>query len=75
MQDGVPRHTIERYLRVDRRKIAFLRFILEAYEGVAILTTLDARQGIVRLHIAPGCERDVVRILDDIRQDALIEAI
>jgi hypothetical protein len=44
------------YYRVDRRHISLLRFILEAYEGVATLTTVDARAGIVKVLMAPGRE-------------------
>lgn len=47
--------TIVRHYRVDRRQIAFLRFIIEAYDGAAGLTTVDPVQGIIRLYIAPGC--------------------
>lgn len=45
---------IIRFFRVDRRDIAYFRFILEAYEGLATLSTLDARLGIVVLYI-PEC--------------------
>ena len=47
--------TIVRHYRIDRREIAFLRFTVEAYDGAAVLTTVDPGQGVVRLHIAPGC--------------------
>jgi hypothetical protein len=43
-----------RYFRVDRRDIGYFRFTLDAYEGFATLTTLDARNGIVVLSI-PEC--------------------
>lgn len=52
-----------RYALVDRAKIGYLRFTLEAYEGIASVTTLDAALGLVRLNVAPGCEDDVERIL------------
>jgi hypothetical protein len=48
--------TLVRHYRVDRRQIAFLRFIIEAYDGAAGLTTVDPAQGIVRICIAPGCQ-------------------
>lgn len=67
------RETIKRYYRVDRRKIAFLRFIVEAYDGLAIVKTLDAESGLVEFQIAPGCERDVETILQDLQQDILME--
>ncbi|NMC72821.1 MAG: DUF4911 domain-containing protein [Geobacteraceae bacterium] len=43
-----------RFFRVHRRSIAYLRFTLEAYDGLATLTTLDSRQGIVALSF-PDC--------------------
>jgi hypothetical protein len=46
------------------REVHFLRFILEAYEGIAVLTTLDPQLGHIRLSIAPGCERDVQHLLE-----------
>ena len=65
--------TIKKRYRVDRRKIAFFRFILEAYDGLAILTTLDSGTGLVELNIAPGCEQDVADILHDLKKDILME--
>ncbi len=64
---------IKKYLRVDRREICFLRFIFEAYDGIAIITTIDSDSGIVLLTIAPGCEDDVEMILLDIKKDIMIE--
>jgi hypothetical protein len=56
------------YYRVDRRDISLLRFILEAYDGVATVTTIDSRQGIVMLTVAPGWEglvKDLLAELSD----------
>ncbi len=43
-----------KYYKVDRCDIAYLRFIVESYEGLATLSTVDARKGIVSLS-APRC--------------------
>lgn len=48
---------------MDPARIHHLRFILEAYEGMALVTTLDRNLGLVLLSIAPGCEEDVLAIL------------
>lgn len=53
-----------RYFRVDRRDIAYFRFILEAYEGLAVLTTLDAGQGIVVVRFPECFAGDVGELLD-----------
>lgn len=50
--------------RIDPRQIHYLQFILEAYEGVATLTTLDAREGRVQLAVPPGGEADARRVME-----------
>ncbi len=65
--------TTRRYLRVDRSGIAFVRFVLEGYDGLAVLTTLDAARGDVMLCIAPGCEDEVDEVLNDLKAGMMIE--
>ena len=66
--------TIKWYYRVDRREIAFLRFIFEAYDGLAIIETLNPESGDIVFHIAPGCESDVDVVLRDLKSDIMLEA-
>lgn len=65
--------TIKKYLRIDRREISFLKFIIEAYDGIASLTTVDSDSGVVRLQIAPGCEDDVEIVLKDLKKYIMID--
>jgi len=67
--------TIQKYYRVDRRKICFLRFIFEAYDGIAILTTIDPGSGFVVFNISYGCEEDVEMILQDLKKEIMIEPV
>lgn len=60
---SVPDRCVVRHVLVRPAEIHFLRFILEAYEGIAVATTLDPGLGLIRLSIAPGCEGDVEEIL------------
>ena len=57
--------TKHRY-RVDRRQISFIRFILEAYDNVAVITTLDSRAAVVQITVAPGCETMVAGIVESL---------
>ena len=52
---------------MDRRRIAWFRFLLEGYDGIAVLETLDPAAGAVALHVAPGCEPDVRKLLDALK--------
>lgn len=67
--------SIKRYYRVDRTEIAFLRFIFEAYDGIAMVRTMDAQKGVIMLYIAPGCEDDVNYVLQDLEKHLMIEPI
>lgn len=60
---------------MDRRQIHFLKFLLEAYEGVAVLTTLDQAAGLVVLYIAPGREAEVLRLVKQLKQEIVIEPV
>jgi hypothetical protein len=42
--------------RLDPREIHYLKFVLEAYDGMATLTTLDARTGLIQVAVPPGAQ-------------------
>lgn len=65
--------SIIRYFRVDRKKIYLIKFIFEAYEGVALLRTVDPKMGIIQCLISPGCEADAMAIIEDLSRTMLIE--
>ena len=65
--------TLKKYYRVDRHKIGFLRFILEAYDGIAVFTTIDPFSGMIELQISPGCEEDVEMLLKELKSDIMID--
>jgi hypothetical protein len=67
--------SVKKYYRIDRREIAFLRFILEAYDGIATLTTVDSATGVVVLRITRGCESEVQMILNDLGKNIMIEPL
>ena len=67
--------TTKQLYRVDRRQISMIRFIFEAYEGLAVVTTVDPTAGVVSLSVAPGCEDTAKTIMDDLARDILIEPL
>lgn len=64
---------IKQYYRVDKSKIGLLRFIIEAYDNLALMTTLDQKEGLVVLNIAPGCEATAGALMDSLSADFYIE--
>ncbi len=67
--------TLHREYRVDKTRIGFIKFIFEAYEGIAVVTTLDAKAGHVRLAIAPDLAEEAFRIIADLKKDVEFHAI
>jgi hypothetical protein len=67
--------TVKKYYRIDRREIALLKFILEGYDGLAVMSTLDSSLGIISVMIAPGCEEEVEGVIQDLKGEILIEPI
>lgn len=65
--------TLHQYFRVDRRRINLVRFIIEAYEGIAVVTTLDPGLGLVVLAVAPGCEAIVQDVMRDLGRRFMLE--
>ncbi len=65
--------TVRKYYRVDKKEICFLRWMIEAYGGIATMTTVDSEQGIVLLYIPTGCEAEVESVLNSIQNKVKIE--
>ncbi len=67
--------TQSRYFRIHRKDIAYFKFIIESYEGMAIVRTKDPHEAIVELMVAPGWENDVGEVLEGLRNEIHIESI
>lgn len=66
---------IKRYFRVNRRDMVYLKFILEAYEGMNVMSTVDNSVGIIRIAIMPGFEHDIDALLADLGRQVSMEPV
>ncbi len=53
-------------LRIRTDQIAFLKFILEGYDNLAVLTTVDRHSGLVALLFPPERRREVIELVSGI---------
>jgi len=67
--------THSRYFRLHRKDIAYFKFIIESYEGMAVVRTKDPREAIVELMVAPGWEKDMEEVLESLREEIPIEPL
>lgn len=65
MRDVVPI-----FLHVPRPEIAYVKFIFESYEGVAVCRTLDRFKATIVVLAAPDFEADVRRVVAALATEA-----
>jgi hypothetical protein len=67
--------TQSRYFRLRRKDIAYFKFIIESYEGMAVVRTQDPHEAIVELMVAPGWEKDLEEVLGGLGKEMTIESL
>ncbi len=60
---------LKKYLKLNRKHIAYVQFLIESYEGLATVTTVDKNAAIIKLSIMPDFVSDIDLILDDLRKE------
>jgi hypothetical protein len=67
--------TVSLFIQIPPEEIAFLSFILESYEGVAIARTVDPLQGLMELMVSPGYQEEMREILQDLSRQFPIKEL
>lgn len=65
-------NTIQKYLRVNPKDMAYVKFIVESYEGLAVLRTVNPREGIMEWMIPPDLVKEVEELIDSLRKEIAI---
>ncbi|MFA6899763.1 MAG: DUF4911 domain-containing protein [Desulfurivibrionaceae bacterium] len=60
-------------IRIDPEQIYFLKFILEAYDNLTIMSTVDRIDGVMELKYPPELEEDVKGVLQSMAQRLKLE--
>jgi hypothetical protein len=67
--------TISLFIQIPPREIAYLSFILESYEGVAVARTIDPHEGLVEVMVSPHLREELDAILTDLAQEFPIQEV
>ncbi|WP_420208282.1 DUF4911 domain-containing protein [Candidatus Electronema sp. JC] len=51
------------FLRIRTDRISLFRFLLEGYDGLAVLSTIDVQEGLVRLIVPKGRHAELWTLL------------
>jgi hypothetical protein len=60
---------IEIYLRIQRTDIALLKFVVESYEGIGIVRTIDRKKATVAILAMPDLVDHMWRVLVSLREE------
>jgi len=63
------RDTLKVLIRIPRQEIAYFNFLLESYEGLASVRTLEAKEGIMELHVPPELLEELRRFLEGLKEE------
>jgi hypothetical protein len=69
------RNTTRLFYQVERKSVCFIKFIIEAYDGIALMKTIDPLTAVIELNVAPGCDLVVKQLLGNLAHKYIIQSI
>lgn len=66
---------IKKWFKLKAKDIVFVQFIIEGYEGLATVTTIDPRTAIIQIAIMPDFEAEVMGILENLKEKVTLEEV
>ena len=64
-----------RYFQLASRDLVYMKFILEAYEGLCTMSTVDGKRGIVRVSYQRPLAGDVAALLDALSAEIAVTEV
>lgn len=58
----------EYFIQTERKHIDFINKIMEAYEGIGVVRTLDANRGLIKFITIDTAKKDLDAIIADLNQ-------
>ena len=56
-------------VKTEKKHIAYVNFIVEAYDGIAVIRTADPEQGILEVLVAPDLEQDFRKLAESLGKE------
>lgn len=66
---------ISKKFTVDRRDLVYIQFVLESYEGIAIMSTLDRGQGIVQISYSASLAAEAEGLIAAIQTETTLQPL
>lgn len=66
--------TITKFYTINKYDIGYIKFIFEAHDGLAVISTIKDEKDTIAIYIAPGCEEEADELVEHLGQTVKIEA-
>jgi hypothetical protein len=66
---------IKKWFKLKTKDIVLVQFIIEGYEGLATVTTIDHRTAVIQVAIMPDFETEMMEILESLKIQLDIEEV
>jgi hypothetical protein len=66
---------ILKWFKLKRKNIALVQFIIEAYEGMAGVTTMDPHLAVIRVSIMPDFYQEIINVMEGLKSKYQLEEI
>ncbi|MGV8059319.1 MAG: DUF4911 domain-containing protein [Smithellaceae bacterium] len=66
---------IKKWFKLKRNNIALVQFIIEGYEGMATVTTMDPHAAIIQVSIAPDFLQEIIKLMESLKDKYHLEEI
>ncbi|MDD4731046.1 MAG: DUF4911 domain-containing protein [Desulfovibrio sp.] len=70
-----PAHSARLYVQIPRSEIGLFRFLLEAWDNLALFTVVDRLRGVLLLRFSPHQEREVRVFLEAAAQEMPLHVV
>jgi hypothetical protein len=67
--------TESRYYQLASRDLVYMKFILEAYEGMSTMSTIDGKRGIVRVNYPVAFAGDVAALMEALATEIAVTEV
>lgn len=59
---------IKKYFQLERKNIVIVQFIIEGYEGMATVTTINSREAVIQISTLPDYISDISGLLEYLKK-------
>ena len=66
---------IDKFFRIKREHIAPVQFIIEGYEGMSTVSTMNSQEAIIKISIMPDFAEEIGRLICELKNIYHLEEI